>query len=240
MVGVDLGAAAARLRAAAADLVFGSMCAGCGEEPGLLCARCRLELDRPAHDVSDVGGVAELRLAAAAPYADAVRAVILDHKEHGRLGLSRPLGDALAIAVTAVLADHAGCAWCGSRPVALVPAPSTPAATRRRGHDPLVRATRRAAVVLRRAGQAAVVVTALVHVRGVADQAGLGRAARDANLRGALAVRRSATDLLVSHCVVVVDDVLTSGATLREAARALASAGRPACGAAVVARAGPG
>lgn len=65
----------------------------------------------------------------------------------------------------------------------------------------------------------------------MADQSGLNVAQRAANLAGALAVRRPVAGLEV----VVVDDVMTTGATLVEAARALRAGGAQVRGAAVVA-----
>jgi predicted amidophosphoribosyltransferase len=74
-------------------------------------------------------------------------------------------------------------------------------------------------------------VRALGHQRRVADQAGLTAADRATNLSGALRVRQDLRGLRV----VVVDDVITTGATLAEAARALRAAGAEVPAAAVIA-----
>ena len=79
---------------------------------------------------------------------------------------------------------------------------------------------RRAARVL---GPSVSVDEALRVRRGTADQAGLDRAARLANLSGAMRVRGG--DRVHGRHVVLVDDVLTSGATLTEGRRALLAGG---------------
>ena len=217
------------------DLALGSVCAGCDGPAGLLCAACAEEISGPAGLVAQ--RPAGLRVAAVTGYGGVARSVVLAHKERGRLGLSGCLGDALAVAVAGLLEAPGGCPACSTRAVALVPAPSGRAAVRGRGHDPMLRIARRAGVVLRRAGHDCSVVPALRQRRRVADQAGLGQAARRENLRDAIAMRRAAGPLLRDRCVVLVDDVVTTGATLAEAARAVRADGLEPCGVAVIAAA---
>jgi predicted amidophosphoribosyltransferase len=173
-----------------------------------------------------------------ARYEDAVRAMIVAHKESGRAGLARPLGAALARAVLA--ADTAASLDTGVRavdtaaaPLLVVPVPSTRAAVRRRGHDPMPRITAAAVGVLRARGVLVRRARALAHTRRVADQAGLREAGRAANLAGALRVDRPGA--VAGRRVVLVDDVITSGSTLAEAARALRAAGAEVGAAAVIA-----
>ena len=209
------------------DLVLPQVCAGCGRDGTRWCPPCagalRTAVRRPlgptAPDPTPAGFPGA---AAAAAYDGAVRGALLAHKERGRLALVRPLGAALAAAVTA-LGPPAG--------IVLVPVPSDPRAVRARGHDHARRLARRAAAVLRGAGCDARAAALLVHGRRVADQAGLDTSGRSANLSGALRARGPLAGLVV----VVVDDVVTSGATLTEAARALTAAGARVHGAATVA-----
>jgi predicted amidophosphoribosyltransferase len=76
------------------------------------------------------------------------------------------------------------------------------------------------------------VAPVLVGVRRRRDQVGLGRAARSDNLRGSIAPTTAASGL---RGVVLVDDVVTSGATLAECARALRTVGIEPLAACVVA-----
>jgi len=232
-----------RLGAITAELALGSVCAGCESEPGLICSSCRELLHggglrlQPLIRVDENAGTESrhsrhvLSVAGAASYEGAVREIILAHKERGRLGLARPLGEALAVAVTAL----AETSMAGERRLALVPVPSTRAAVRARGHDAVARMARHAARLLQRAGTDATVVPAVRHRRTVADQSGLTVTAREQNLAGALGIRPAADRLLRHSDVVVVDDIITTGATLREAVRVLRESGREPLGAAVVA-----
>ncbi|MCZ2525617.1 ComF family protein [Streptomyces sp. HB2AG] len=213
-------------------------CAGCGRRRTVLCGECRGRLCG--------GGPYRVRPAAAglpavfaaADYGGAVRAVILAHKERGALPLAAPLGGALAGAVRAAL-DEAraspGGGGAAAGPVLLVPVPSAGRATARRGHDPVRRVTRAAVRSLRRGGVPARSAPLLRQGRPVADQGGLGAAGRAANLAGALRVVPGGEAVLPGAVVVVVDDLVTTGASLAEAVRALRAAGGRPVAAAVVA-----
>ncbi|WP_435833095.1 ComF family protein [Kitasatospora purpeofusca] len=211
-------------------------CAGCGADLGHLCPACRdLLATTPPEPAAALP-----RAHAAAPYDGPVRELLLAHKERGALGLAGPLGGALARAVRSALGRHPG-----RVPLLLVPVPSARAAVRARGHDPTLRLARAAAGALRREGLDARALPLLRHARPVADQAGLSAAERHHNLRGALTVRapgrlrRSDRPGPAGYRPVLVDDLVTTGASLVEAARALAAAGLPPAGAATVAAAVP-
>ncbi|TYB48296.1 ComF family protein [Actinomadura chibensis] len=119
------------------------------------------------------------------------------------------------------------------QPVAVVWVPSARGAVRRRGHDPLRGAVAVAVRRLRAEGLPVTAVPALRQRGRVADQAGLTATQRIANLKGALEVT-PATDL-TGHRIVLVDDVMTTGASLAEAARALRNAGADPSAAATIA-----
>ncbi|MEV6750358.1 ComF family protein [Streptomyces sp. NPDC051080] len=203
-------------------LVLPVACGGCGRPRAELCEECRVEfhggVPRRVRPVPEPVGLPAVYAAAA--YENAVRAVLLAHKERGELGLAGALGKALAGAVRAG-AGHAGVGG----PLLLVPVPSARRAVAARGHDPTRRIALAAAGELRRGGTPARVVAVLRQHRAVADQAGLGAGRRQANLAGALEVPAGGERLLAAGRVVLVDDLLTTGASLAEAARAVAAAG---------------
>ncbi len=217
------------LSAAAADLVLGASCVACAQPGPALCPGCTSRLARrPARTWPTPVPTGLPPVFAATAYDDVARAVLVAHKEDGILSLSRPLGRALSWAVLGQLAVVPRRAI---GVVVLVPAPSARRTVRNRGHDPLLRMARRAVVELRRAGVAAELRQVLRVARRVADQAGLSSEQRALNLQGAFAACRR----LPRGPVVVVDDVITTGATLVEATRALRQTGVDVVGAAVVA-----
>jgi predicted amidophosphoribosyltransferase len=219
------------------DLLLGSRCAVCGHGGRPLCRACRAALaGEPQAAWPDPTPPGLALPVAAARYEAAVKALVLAHKEQQVLALAAPLAGLLADAVRELLARTGPARDPPAPPgppVALVPVPSRPSVVRARGHDPLLRVTRRAAAELRR-GDGPAVVRRLLRARGrVRDQAGLSAVDRAANLRGAFACRSPART--GDPPVVVVDDVLTTGATAREAQRALEEAGHLVLGIAVVA-----
>ena len=229
--------------AALVDLVLPGGCAACastrsisaGDGGTLLCSVCRRELAGPARLVWPTPVPPDLPSPwAVADYDGAARGAILAHKEDGRFGLVGPLGDALARAVTAGLAATP-VSGHQRAPVALIPVPSRRTAVRGRGQDATLRLTRRAAATVRRDGSDVEVLPVVRIVRGMVDQAGLDARERAANLGGALAVPRRFASHLQGRAVVVVDDVITTGASIDETARALRAAGADVLCAAVVA-----
>ncbi|MFD3931599.1 ComF family protein [Streptomyces sp. NPDC058614] len=113
----------------------------------------------------------------------------------------------------------------GRRGVLLVPVPSSRRAVRARGHDPARRIALAAAGELRRTGTPARVLAVLRQRRAVADQSGLNSRQRLDNLAGALEVAAGGERLLADGGrIVLVDDLMTTGASLTEAARAVRTA----------------
>jgi predicted amidophosphoribosyltransferase len=204
--------------AALLDLVLPRTCAGCAARGPSLCATCLallgsepLGLVRPDPCPPGLPVVRAL-----APYDGPLKQLLLAHKEHGRLDLPAPLGAALAAVVRGFAEDR----------LVLCPAPSSRAAVRSRGYDHTARLARSAAA---RLGPGVVVERLLVPARGVQDQAGLTSEQRARNLRGALRAAPARPTR-----VLLVDDVVTTGATLVEAARALVAQGHHLVGAAVL------
>ncbi len=222
------------------DLLLPRPCP-CGDLAGPVCPSCTAHLCGPARLVRPYPAPAGLPVcAAAAPYGGVVRRLLIAYKERGRRDLSALLGLALARAVLALpCAGQGMTAGRGSpeRGLLLVAIPASHAARRTRGMDHLAALVRTAAAELRsRFGVHARWQGVLEPARPVADQAGLTARARAENVSGAMRVRRGWRPRAESsEWLVVVDDVLTSGATVAEAARALRAAGMRSAGAAVVA-----
>lgn len=213
------------------DLVHPRECAGCGRPHTSWCADCSGALRRGAfaHRPSPApAGLPECF--AAAPYDGPVRSAIVAWKERGERDLTAPFAEALAEAVRAA-------AGAGDDRLLIVPVPASRRSRRTRGDDILLGLAARTARHLTGAGIPAECRSLLRVVRTPRDQSALGRDERLANLAGAMALRRgwSIRRETPGHRLVVVDDVLTTGATLTEAHRALVEGGHRVTAAATVA-----
>jgi predicted amidophosphoribosyltransferase len=218
-----------------ADLVLPAACAGCGVSGERLrhgvCRRCVAALldlvPGPVTPTPPPPGLPPV--VALGTYEDALRGVLLAYKERGGHGLAAPLGGLLAEAVAAAVPDG---------PLILVPVPSAARAARQRHGDHLARLARHAARRLRRAGRPVTLARPLLAAPRP-DSAGLTSAERRlAAAQGfrvrpgrLTALRRSA----VAGPVVVLDDILTTGATLTAVTATLTSAAVPVAAAAVLA-----
>lgn len=217
--------------AAAGDLLLGASCHGCGKPWWGICPNCRRQVisRRPFRTAPTPCPDGFPVTVTSSPYDRLLRRVINAHKERQALILTRFLGDRLALSIQALLVAQRD-VWRSSK-IILVPVPSAARTVRQRGFDGTASMARVAAHCLR-ARYPITVLPALTQTRSVADQAGLDAPARHENLSGAFRLRKH---ICLGAAVVVVDDLVTTGSSLTEAARVLRQAGIPVVGAATVA-----
>jgi predicted amidophosphoribosyltransferase len=203
-------------------------CVGCGVAPHDLCPSCAAPLRSGATRADPTPRPVGLPPAYAAAANDgAVRVAIVRLKESGRRGLRQPLGAALAAAVAVALITEASDV---KLPVVLIPVPSSPNAVRARDTRAVADLATTAAVTLCRLGLAVSCWEGLRAVQQRADQTSLSAAGRAANLAGTLAARIPPDGVLV-----LIDDIITTGASLAESARAIRAVGGQVTACAVVA-----
>lgn len=201
----------------ALDLLLPPACAACGRLGEPLCATCRGALIPAARgedafvtpDPGAVIGEALTLAVAAFAYEGAVRRALGRLKYAGAARVAEPLAEAALPALRRLLAV--------SGPAPLVPVPLHRLRERERGYN-------QAALLARELGRLSGLPLArlLVRARTTTRQHHLDRAERLANLRGAF-IAESARP--TPAAVIVIDDILTTSATLEACADVLRAAG---------------
>jgi ComF family protein len=210
------------------DLALPATCPGCGAEGPPICATCRPALDsRLALPAGTPLGLADgpphplLQLDWCAPFSGTVRKALHALKYAGERRLAQPIGEALAARW------HAA----GAGGDLLVPIPVHASRRRERGYDQAELIAAAAAPALGMPW-----VAALERTRATTAQYHLDRRHRAANVEDAFGVRPGMRATVAGRWIVLVDDVVTTGATLTAAGDALLVAGVVAVSAITVAR----
>ena len=184
------------------QLLFPERCVGCSQSHGLLCKRCSREWGFSIRNSIDC-----VPLISTSYYSLSISHIILRAKENNDSRARRVLANAIAIHIT--------------QPRILIPIPSSPANNRRRGYDHSLLLAKE---VARLSGSK--VWPALRIIRKVRDQTQLAHAKRFINLSGSYALDPSILKgNEFGREVVLIDDLVTTGASMREAIRALSVSG---------------
>jgi len=208
-----------------ADLVLGRTCLGCGVVGRDFCESCQQALRRSPVRVPVPAASSSAWVGA--PYDGTIRRLVLAYKD-GHRSLARPLGERLADVIEGAVRSE------GQRAgfIVRIPGHRRP----QRGFDALGLLVGHATIDLRRRGLIVPVLPILVQARDHLPSKRLGRVDRFRELEGAFVAEVKTRDVGLPPAlpVIVVDDVMTSGATIAEAMRALRAAGMPPRCAAVI------
>jgi len=244
LVRMTLIGIARRSLGATLEMALPTTCGACGLPGVTWCDACAEEADHASYP----GGARQVCPAprpqgypptwAASPYDAAARKALVAYKDGDRRDLVAILSPMLSDAMAAALAGdpHLRAVLAsGNGPVFVIPVPSSPAAVRRRGDAPLDLMARAAVREVGLSSRDLIVSPALRLRRRVADQSGLNHRQRANNVECAMQVRPGWRTSISGVTCLLVDDVLTTGATLVEAARALRVGGAGHIAAATVA-----
>ena len=196
-----------------AALVWPVACVGCGAADRALCASCHEELATVSPLVIE-SPLARVPAYARGPYEGVLRETIVAYKHGGQAGFAKTLGAQLALPLAAAVRQ-------ASASPLIIAAPSRAAQVRKRGFRHVEAALKAA---LKSVPDPATHVRALRSTRGRRGQVGLEAAARARNA-SRVAVRHRFHEAVRGRDVIVVDDIMTTGATVRAACDVLTQAG---------------
>lgn len=190
------------------SLVFPSICVMCESYADDICDQCNLQWSKPPHllrfdDVPTSSVVA---------YSTQVSSVVLKAKEDGNRVARRLIAETMYRSIDLIVKKSP------QLPLLIVPIPSSRRAIRQRGESFLHPIMNNVIDIAHRNSRNWAWKEILMHKKRVRDQAGLNSGERTLNVRGVFAVR---DEVVADRPIIVVDDVITTGATLRNAISAL-------------------
>ena len=189
------------------QLIFPTRCYGCNIIGLSICSKCRQEW----HPHYYLTHVQKLKVHSAILYSPTASKIILAAKENGLQGADQLIVDAIVHVLSRANFEPFN--------IRLVPIPSSKSNSRRRGRDFISdlcdEISRNTNIP---------VAPVLKFARKVKDQSGLSARERAANMKGAFAIKAG---VYPRGDLILIDDVVTTGATVAEAARALNSHGFP-------------
>jgi len=189
-------------------LLFPTRCFGCRELGYSICSQCRKLWNPHLYRTK----VLNLTVYSAIPYSPVAKNILVAAKEHSIKSADQLVLDALRASLHELFQNNSSCA--------LVPIPSGRSSNRRRGRDFI---NELATTVAKDFGVA--VLPLLEHHRNIRDQSKLNISGRRENLAMALSIRPEFGGNYLGESVVILDDLVTTGATINEANRALTRGG---------------
>ena len=198
------------------NLVYPPRCASCGcsiAEHGALCPECWGELEFPGNieKPDPHTGERHAGIIAATLYTEMSRSLLLKFKHGGKLSLAPILGRMIASRI------HNE---DGDAPL-IIPVPLHRLRIWQRGFNQSAMLAREVA----KAGKGELLVDGLVRIKRTPSLGDLPSDTRHAILNGAIEVRKGAADMVRARSIILIDDVLTSGATSTACVDALLGAG---------------
>ena len=190
------------------SLVFPSACVMCDRSAETICMNCEQQWSSTPHLIR----FNDVPTSSVIAYSSQVSSVVLKAKEDGNRAARRLIAETLYKSVDLIVKRDP------QQPVLLVPIPSSRKAIRERGESFLHPIVKNVIKFAHSESRDWIWREILIHKKRVRDQAGLNSYERSQNLRGVFSVRDG---VFADRPIIVVDDVVTTGSTLRNAILAL-------------------